>query len=198
MNGEERSPERVSDRILTLPNAISLARILLIPVFVGLLIDPDTATAGLVLFALVVATDWIDGWAARRLGQVSELGKVLDPLADRLAIAAGLIALMISGLFPVWAGALILARDVAVLIGVAVLSARGVRLEVRWIGKLATFSLMTAIVAIAWGNLDLSLSEGALVVGWAAFAVGIVEYYVSAWVYASDLRRASRAAPGIG
>lgn len=192
--GEEQPPGAASDRVLTVPNLISLARILLIPVFVGLLVDPDTTTAGLILFALVIATDWVDGAVARRMGQVSELGKVLDPLADRLAIAAGLIALMIRGIFPLWAGGLILVRDLAVVIGVALLSTRGIRLEVRWIGKLATFSLMTAIVAVAWGNLDLPLNEGALVVGWAAFAVGITEYYVSAWVYATELRRASRAA----
>ena len=68
------------------------------------------------LFGLVVATDWVDGTIARRTGQVSELGKILDPVADRLAIAAGLIALMVRDVFPVWAGLLILVRDAAVLV----------------------------------------------------------------------------------
>ena len=73
-----------------------------------------------------MATDWVDGYVARRTGQVSELGKVLDPVADRLAIAAGLIALVVRGVFPLWAALLILVRDVAVLVaGAALLCATG-------------------------------------------------------------------------
>ena len=106
----ERSP---SSRVLTVPNLISALRIAAIPVFWALIVDEDTSAWGLVLFVVVVATDWVDGTIARRTGQVSELGKVLDPIADRLAIAAGLIALVIRGAFPLWAAALILARDVA-------------------------------------------------------------------------------------
>ena len=94
----------------------------------------------------MVATDWVDGMVARRTGQVSELGKVLDPVADRLAIAAGLIALVVRGAFPVWAAALILVRDVRGPGGRRVrLLARHVRLDVRFIGKVATFCLMIAI-----------------------------------------------------
>ncbi|HEY7477165.1 MAG TPA: CDP-alcohol phosphatidyltransferase family protein [Actinomycetota bacterium] len=193
MDHGERTPAAVSRRVLTLPNAITFLRILAIPVFVALIVDPDTTTAGLILFGVVVSTDWIDGWLARRLGQVSELGKVLDPLADRLAIAAGLIALMVRGVFPVWAGGLILLRDVVVVAAVLVLARRSVRIEVRWIGKLATFALMTSIAFIAWGTLELPLAQTALVAGWAAYAVGIVEYYVAAGIYAMDAAREIRA-----
>jgi cardiolipin synthase len=186
-----KGPAHAPSRILTAPNAISFVRILLTPVFVFLIVDPDTTTAGLILFGVVVATDWVDGLVARRTGQVSELGKVLDPVADRVAIAAGLIALVVRGVFPTWAAVAILARDVAVLVGGAVaLAGRHVRVEVRFVGKLATFSLMCAIPWIAWGNLDLPLAEAVAVAGWTAFALGIVEYYVAAWVYAADIRRA--------
>jgi cardiolipin synthase len=182
-----------SSRILTLPNLISAARILLIPVFVALIVDPDTTTIGLIMFGFVVATDWVDGLIARRTGQVSELGKILDPLADRAVILAGLVALVVRGAFPLWAAALIIVRDVAIVAGaVFLLAGRRVRIDVRWVGKLATFSLMTAIPWIAWGNLGLPLAEAALVCGWAAFAVGIVEYYVAAWVYLQDIRGALR------
>jgi cardiolipin synthase len=144
-----------------------------------------------VLFAAVVATDWVDGTVARRTGQVSELGKVLDPVADRLAIAAGIIALAVAGLFPWWAAALIIGRDLAVLVaGAYALSRRRIRLDVRWVGKVATFSLMVAVPAIAWSALALPLAPAATVIGWAAFAVGIAEYYVAAYVYATDLRAA--------
>ena len=188
-----RGATPASSRILTLPNLISAARILLIPVFVALIVDPDTTTIGVIVFGFVVATDWVDGLIARRTGQVSELGKILDPLADRAVILAGLIALVVRDVVPLWAASLIVVRDVAIVAGaVFLLAGRRVRIDVRWVGKLATFSLMTAIPWIAWGNLGLPLAEAALVCGWAAFAVGIVEYYVAAWVYLQDIREALR------
>jgi cardiolipin synthase (CMP-forming) len=190
MNPTARGPS--SSRVLTVPNGISAARIALIPVFVALIIDHDTTTAGLVLFAIVVATDWVDGTIARRTGQVSDVGTILDPVADRLAIAAGLIALVLRGIFPLWAAAAILARDLTVLlVGAIALIRSDVRVEVRWIGKLATFSLMAAIPMVSWGNLALPLAAAATVCGWAAYTVGIVEYYIAAWAYLGDIRHAS-------
>jgi cardiolipin synthase (CMP-forming) len=180
-----------TDRVLTIPNVISFLRIALIPVFVALIVDPDTRRAGLVLFVVVVATDWVDGALARATGQVSDLGKVLDPVADRLAIAAGLIALVVADAFPLWAALLILVRDVTVLIaGLVLLSKRRARIEVRHLGKVATFSLMAAIGCIAWGSLGYPLAPAALACGWAFYAVGIVEYYVATVLYVGDLRRA--------
>lgn len=190
MKGTQVS-DRASSAVFTLPNGVSFLRILLIPVFAYLIVHRPTTTAGLILFAVVVATDWVDGWLARRTDQVSELGKILDPTADRLAIAAGLIALVVRGAFPLWAALLILVRDAAVVIaGAVLLTGRRIRLEVRFIGKAATFTLMMAIPWISWGNLRLPLAEAALVAGWTSFAVGIVEYYVAAGAYVGDLRRA--------
>ena len=182
-------PTPASNRVLTVPNAISFVRIATIPVFCALIVDRDTTSWGIVTFALVVATDWIDGTIARRTGQVSELGKVLDPLADRAAIAAGLIALVARGAFPLWAAALILVRDVSLLVAGAVLLRRGVRIDVRRVGKVATFTLMIAIPAVSWGSLGLWQSAAALAIGWLAYAAGIVEYYIAAGAYGFDLRR---------
>lgn len=194
MNGTAGPTSPASSRIVTGPNLVTLIRILSIPLFVVLIVRHTTSEVGILVFSAVVATDWVDGWLARRTGQVSELGKVLDPLADRMAIAAGLVALVMRGAFPLWAAALIVARDVVlVAVGGVVLARRRVRIDVRWVGKLATFSLMIAIPWIAWGRLSLPLGEAALVVGWTAFALGIVESYVAAAVYARDLRRALRA-----
>ena len=182
-----------TDRVLTIPNLISSLRIALIPVFVALIVEPDTTRAGLVLFVVVVATDWVDGALARATGQVSDLGKVLDPVADRLAIAAGLIALVVADAFPLWAALLILVRDVTVLIaGLVLLSKRRARIEVRYLGKVATFGLMSAIACIAWGSLGYPLAPAALACGWAFYAAGIVEYYVATVLYVGDLRRAWR------
>ena len=181
----------VTSAWLTVPNLLSLVRILTIPAFVALIVDHDTTTAGLVLFAGVVATDWVDGWLARRTGRVSELGTVLDPVADRLAIASVLLAFVVRGVFPLWAALAILVRDVAILVvGAALLGSRGVRIDVRFVGKAATLTLMVAIPLIAWGNLDLPLGGALLVVGWIGLAAGIVEYYVAAALYVGDVRRA--------
>jgi cardiolipin synthase len=193
---EGRPPQGSGRRVLTVPNVISFSRIALIPVFFLLIVDPDTTTAGVILFAVVIATDWVDGTIARRTGQVTELGKLLDPVADRLAIAAGIIALVIRGVFPVWAAVAILARDLVVLLaGSYVLSRTHVRLDVRWIGKVATFSLMVAVPAVSWGALDLPLGAAGTTIGWVCFTVGIVEYYVAAFAYARDAREALRSAP---
>jgi cardiolipin synthase len=186
--GGDRTP--ASDRVLTLPNVISFARIAMIPLVWALIVDEDTSTVGVVVFVVVLATDWVDGTIARRTGQVSDVGKVLDPLADRTVIAMGLLALVVRGAFPAWAAASILVRDLAVIAAWALLVGRGIRLQVRWIGKVATFALMVGIPSIAWGSLGAWPAEAALAVGWLAFAIGVVEYYVAAAVYAADMRRA--------
>jgi len=189
--GFSRSSNGSSSAIATLPNALSVARILLTPAFVWLIVDRDTTFTGLLLFGVVVSTDWLDGYLARRTGQVSEVGKMLDPTADRLAIAAGLVALVVRGAFPLWAALLILVRDVTILIaGVTLLVTRKVRIEVRVVGKVATFSLVVAIGLIAWGNLGYPFPTAARTIGWGMYAVGIVEYYVATALYAGDLRRA--------
>jgi len=181
--------------VLTAPNLISLSRIALIPVFTVLIADPDTTAIGLVTFALVAASDWVDGYLARRLGQISELGKLLDPTADRLAIAAALVALAIRGAFPWWAAWLLLARDALLLaIGAVVLLRRRIRIEVRWIGKFATLNLMAAITWVSWGALGYPPAEVTTVLGWAAYAIGIATAYAAAALYVGDLRRALRAA----
>ena len=183
--------QRPTRAVLTVPNLLSLLRILLIPPIVALIVHHGTELWGLVLFGFVVSTDWVDGTIARRTGQISELGKILDPTADRLAMGAGLVALALRGAFPWWAAGAILVRDAAVLCaGVGLFWRRRVRLDVRPIGKVATFSLMAAVTWISWGNLGYALDDAALTLGWVSFAAGIIEYYVAAGLYLGDLRRA--------
>lgn len=185
--------ERRSDpsQVLTVPNLLSLLRIALIPAFFALIVRDGTEIAGLVLFGVVASTDWVDGYVARRMGQVTELGKVLDPVADRLAIAAALVALAMRDAFPVWAAAAIIARDVLLVsVGALVFATRRVRIDVRRSGKAATFLLMIAVPLVAWGALDLPLAPVATLAGWASYGVGIALYYWTALRYATDLRRA--------
>ncbi|MEX2275424.1 MAG: CDP-alcohol phosphatidyltransferase family protein [Actinomycetota bacterium] len=181
------------DAVFTLPNVISAIRIALIPAFVYLLLQPGKEAAGLILFGLVVSTDWVDGYIARRTDSVSDLGKLLDPIADRLAIGAGLITLVLADVFPLWAALLIIVRDVAVFIaGLVLLTRSKVRIDVRYLGKIATFGLMTSVPWIAWGNFGLPLAEAAKALGWIVFAVAIVEYYIATFLYARDVRQALR------
>jgi cardiolipin synthase len=186
-----------SRRILTVPNALSAVRILLIPAFVALLADEDTRLLGFLLAAVVLSTDWVDGMIARRTGQVTELGKLLDPLADRLAMAATLVTLAVVDLIPWWVAGVVLVRDAVVLVAAVWLTLiRGPRIDVRPIGKYATFTLMWGVPAIAWANAGLVLDDFFRVLGWVWFAVGAVEYYAAAVAYALDLRREYRARRG--
>lgn len=188
------APARL-DRIATAPNLLSLIRILLIPVFVLLILHHGTEGAGLLLLGLVMATDWVDGYIARRTDQVSNVGKVLDPVADRLAITAALLAIVARDAFPLWAALLVIVRDALILIaGAALMAALKIRLDVRWIGKVATFGLMTAIPLIAWGNFGLFLHSAARGVGWLMFWPSIALYYAAAVVYAVDIAKGARAA----
>jgi cardiolipin synthase len=161
-----------------------------------LLADEDSRLAGFLLAAVVLSTDWVDGLIARRTGQVTELGKLLDPLADRLAMAATLITLAATDLIAWWVAGVVLVRDAVVLIAAVFLAVTGgLRIDVRPIGKYATFTLMWGIPAIAWGNAGLPLDDVLTVLGWVWFVVGTVEYYAAAVAYAFDLRRAFRARP---
>jgi cardiolipin synthase len=184
--------ERTRDgsAVLTLPNLLSACRIASIPLFVWLIVRPSTTAAGLIVLVAVLATDWVDGVLARATGRITELGKALDPLADRLCLAAALLALTARGAFPFAAALPILIRDAAVVAAGVVLWARGTRIEVRFIGKMATFALMTAIACIAWGTLGYPFAAAFLVIGWVSYAVGLVEYVIATAFYVGDLRRA--------
>jgi len=183
------------DRIVTVPNLLSLFRLILIPLFMVLILHHGTEAAGLLLLGAVVATDWVDGYVARHTGQVSTLGKVLDPVADRLALIAALVAMVVRDAFPLWAALLVIVRDGAILLaGLAILVGLKVRLEVRRIGKAATFGLMSGIPLVAWGNFGLFLHGVVLPAGWVLFAAGIVPYYAATALYAADMARAVRKA----
>lgn len=178
------------DRVATVPNVLSLIRILLIPVFVALLLHHGTEEVGLLLLGGVVATDWIDGYVARHTGQVSNVGKLLDPIADRLALISALVALVVRHAFPLWAALAVIVRDAAILVtGLVLLVRYRLRLDVRWIGKLATLCLMFGIPLIAWGNFRLLWYRAVHDAGWVLFLVGIVTYYVAGVVYAFDIAR---------
>jgi cardiolipin synthase len=129
---------------LTLPNAITLVRLALLPVFFWLLFTTNHRADAAWLLATLGATDWIDGFVARRLHQVSNVGKILDPTADRLLVIGGLLAVAAAHGVPWWFAGITLAREVIVSVLTLVLATLGAaRINVLWWGKFSTFALMT-------------------------------------------------------
>ena len=140
---ELNSEEEVSEKILTLPNIITLVRFLLIPVFLWLLFYLHKETAALIVFALAACTDWIDGQVARRTHQVSKLGKMFDPFVDRFLLATGVITVCVLGRLPVWIVLVLITRDlVLVAEGQVMLASVGKFPRVVYVGKVATACLL--------------------------------------------------------
>lgn len=175
--------------ILTIPNAISAARIAAVPVFLWLLLGRDDPTAAGWLLVGIGSTDWVDGFLARRLDQVSELGKVLDPVADRLAIVAALVGGWIARVLPWPVALLLLIREAIVASGAAYLAWKsGARLEVRWAGKAATWAVYGAVASFyLHAGTDLAFWEW---VAWIYAVPGLVLYYAVAVQYFWDAREA--------
>jgi cardiolipin synthase len=174
---------RVSTAIRTVPNAVTLVRLLLMPVCAYLLASGRYGW-GLTLTAVVGSTDWVDGWLARRTGQVSRLGQLLDPLADRLLIASVAIALVVRGVLPWPAAALLLARDLVLLCGWPVLKRRGIEPpEVVFVGKAATLVLLFALPVLTLGATGLAVADLARLLGLALLWAGVVLYYLAGAVY---------------
>jgi cardiolipin synthase len=174
--------------LFTIPNLISGLRLAGIGVFWWLLFGRDDPVAAGILILIIGWTDWLDGVLARKLNQVSEIGKFLDPLADRLAIAAALIGGMIADVVPLWLGIALIVRELAIAVGALVLGMRlKEKLDVRYMGKLATFILYGAIPSfyLAAGEVAGDLF---LYLGWGFGVIGLVLYYWVAVLYAVDIR----------
>ena len=129
---------------LTWPNLITVIRLALLPLFFWLLFDTNHRAVAAWLLATLGATDWIDGFVARRWHQVSNVGKILDPVADRILVISGLLAVAAAAGVPWWFALTTLARELIVSVLTLVLAALGaVRIDVLWWGKVSTFALMT-------------------------------------------------------
>ncbi|HVB70030.1 MAG TPA: CDP-alcohol phosphatidyltransferase family protein [Acidimicrobiales bacterium] len=128
----------------TWANLVTLVRLALLPVFLWLLFGTGHRALAAWLLATLGATDWIDGFLARRLSQVSNIGKVIDPVADRLLVIVGLLGVAAAGGVPWWFAGTTLARELIVSVMTLVLAALGAaRIDVLWWGKVSTFALMT-------------------------------------------------------
>lgn len=185
--------QAVSSRVLTVPNAISFARLLLVPVFAVLLAMGSDGWAILVL-AVSGASDWLDGVLARRLGQVSRLGQLLDPAADRLFIIVTLVALAWRDVVPWWLLVVLVLRDVVLGIMLLVLGRAGYApLPVHLAGKAGTFALLYAFPLLLLAEVDSWVGVVAGVVGWAFALWGVALYWFAGALYLAQAARLLRA-----
>jgi cardiolipin synthase len=173
-----------ADRVLTVPNLITAARLACIPVFVYLLFGRDNRAAAAWLLAVLGMTDWVDGRVARRFGQVSRLGKLLDPLADRLLLIVGITCILLDGSAPLWFGVAVLAREVLVAGATLVLAALGARrVDVTIWGKAGTFALYWAFPLWLAGSSTLSYAPLVDALAWCFAVPGLVLSYYAAYRY---------------
>ena len=187
------------DRVVTIPNAISVARLAGVPVFLWLVLGPRTATADYWAVALLILaglSDWLDGKIARALNQSSRLGQVLDPAADRLYIAATIIALAVRDIIPWWLVAVLALRELVVGGALAVLRRRAGfgTLQVSLVGKAATLCLLYAFPLLFLGDHPGSGGTLARVIGWAFAIWGTFLYWWAAMLYLAQVRSLTRAA----
>ena len=192
MSEEATGRETVPDAGLwTLPNLVTLLRILALPVFLWVLLGLDRPFEAAVLLGLISVTDLLDGMLARRLNQVSAIGEMLDPVADRLVVLAGVVGGMMAGLVPLWLGIPLLAREAIIgSVTLFYLARRNVRVPVRRMGKTATgfvffavpfyYLTGTSFYPLFWDVLATLLG-----------LTGLLLYVIVTWRYLGDLRRAA-------
>ena len=194
--------EALPDRVWTLPNALSVLRLLGVPLFLWLLLGPQADGWALVVLMVSGFTDWLDGKLARWLDLGSRLGALLDPAADRLYIVSTLVALAIRGIIPLWVVALLVGREVVLGIALLVLRRHGYPpLQVHYLGKAATFLLLYAFPLLLLAHGDNPVSAIAAPLAWALTIWGTVLYLVAGALYvvqAVGLVRAERAQPPSG
>ena len=171
-------------QILTIPNLVSFARLAGVPLFLWLFLGVHADGWAVAVLAIGGTSDWVDGFLARRLGQVSRLGEMLDPLADRLYILATLLALTIREILPWWFTIALLAREVMLGISLAVLRRYGYGPPpVHYVGKTATFILLVAFPTLLLAASVPSTHVWAYPCGWALAWWGLVLYWVAAGFY---------------
>jgi cardiolipin synthase len=185
--------EDVSDRILTIPNVITVVRLLCLPIFLWLLFHEENRLAAAWFLGALGATDFVDGYVARHFHQTSKLGKVLDPVADRLLLFVGIGAILYDGTVPVWFAIAVLVRELLVTIATLALAAMGARrIDVTWWGKAGTFANMFAFPLFLGSHSTVSYSGVCSVLAWVAAVPGLILSYYALLLYVPIARQALR------
>jgi len=182
----------VSGRVLTIPNVLSFIRLAMVPVFLVLIINGQDGFALLVLVISSI-TDFLDGQIARRFHQISRLGQLLDPAADRLFIFAALIGLAVRGVIPWWLFVVIVGRDAMLLIlGIVGANFGYGPLPVHHLGKVATLCLFYALPILMVGQAFPATAAVATPIGWAFALWGAFLYWWAGVIYAFETIRLVR------
>jgi len=149
--------------------------------------------AAALLLGALGATDWVDGWIARRFDQVSEVGKVLDPTADRLLLVVALVAIVDDGSIPIWFAVIVLVREVLIgLIALLLLMVGVRRIDVTWMGKTGTFALLWAVPCFLAGQSTVTAAWAFEAAAWIFGIPGLVISWLAAWGYVPVARLAIR------
>lgn len=180
---------KLSSELKSIPNMLSILRLILVPVFLLLLLF-DSFIWALGVLAFASFTDWLDGQIARKFNQITNLGKVLDPAADRLFIFATLIGLTLNGNIPWWLAVVIVLRDLLLVAGTPVLAHYGYGpLPVHFLGKAGTFALLYALPLMLLADIWMFAQPIVLPLAWAFAYWGIALYWLSGFVYLNELRK---------
>ncbi len=185
-----QEPAVRTDLVWTVPNVLSVIRLLTIPLFAWLALVPEQDAAAALVLALGGITDYFDGMLARRWNQVTRVGQLLDPIADRLSTVTVLVVFLIRDVVPLWFVALLVLRDAVLTVEMGRLKGRGITgLPVNFIGKAATFNLMLSFPLLLWGVEAQSwIEQLARIAGWAFALWGTGLYLYSGWLYIRQTR----------
>ena len=185
-NNDQQTPAiSMFDGMVTIPNAVTLIRLLCLPIFLWVLFGLNNQHAAAWLLGSIGATDWVDGYLARRLNQTSEFGKIFDPTVDRLLFFVGVIALIIDGSVPLWFALIVLGRElfVAAMMLVATFVFNMERFDVTWWGKTATFLLMLTFPGFLMGESGMPIAGAFTITAWILGVPGIILSVYTALAY---------------
>jgi cardiolipin synthase len=186
------------ERILTIPNLLSAARLVGVPIFLWLVLIAHADVAAFILLAVSGATDWLDGYLARRLHQVSRLGALLDPLADRLYIAATLVGLALRSIIPWWLVVILVLRELMLVCILPILRRHGrVALPVTFVGKAGTFALLWGFPLLLLGSLPGAWGTAATAIGWSCALWGVFLYWWAGVRYVQQALHMTGATRGV-
>ena len=185
---------KLTSGMLSIPNAITLARLCLLPVFLYVLFGKDNRAGAAWLLGAISYTDWIDGWVARKLNQTSVFGSVFDPFVDRMLFIVATIGVMIYGGVPSWFCIAIMVREIAIGGAMLVGTMFGMqRFAVSYWGKWYTLLLMTSVPLLLLGSSASGLADGATILGWLLAVPGLALSYYTAVMYVPVIRANLRA-----
>ena len=188
-------PQVDHDRVFTIPNLLTVVRFMGVPLFIWLVLARQEYGAGVVVLAVMAGTDWIDGYVARRFDQASRLGRVLDPIADRLALIAVAVTLVIAGVVHWLYLAALVVPDAVLLVLTLSYFGGHPDLPVSTVGKVRTGLLLLGTPLLVLSRLDGGFSDELFVVAWIVLGLGLIGHWIAAYNYFWAILRKGRKRP---